>query len=118
MQALRQARFLRQFMLIWFGLTLAAAMASPLINPQTPNLICSALGGVKLAPDSAGDSSSTGHHTLDCPLCLNALLAPQLLQFSLALPSGLAHAMQPVFAALIAAATAPPLPSRGPPLVS
>jgi hypothetical protein len=32
-------------------------------------------------------------------------------------PSSLAHALQPIAAAHIAAATAPPLPSRGPPVL-
>jgi hypothetical protein len=52
---------------------------------------------------------------MDCPLC--ASVAAPLLRLNALLirPSALTHALQPLAAAHIAALTAPPLPSRGPP---
>jgi hypothetical protein len=48
-------------------------------------------------------------------LCASISAPPPALNTALTQPSPLAHVMQPLAAAHIAALTAPPLPSRGPP---
>jgi hypothetical protein len=52
---------------------------------------------------------------MDCPLCLLTGAPPPALVAALPHPLPLAHAVQPIPAARIAAATAAPLPARGPP---
>jgi len=52
---------------------------------------------------------------MDCPLCMSLAFPPAPLALQVVKPSPLSHALQPIAAAHIASATAPPLPSRGPP---
>jgi hypothetical protein len=51
-------------------------------------------------------------------LCASINAPPPVFSTTLTQPSPMAQAMQPAVAAHLAAATAPPLPSRGPPLFS
>jgi hypothetical protein len=50
-------------------------------------------------------------------MCLLVALPPSSNGMAFVKPSALAHALHPIAAAHIAAATAPPLPSRGPPVL-
>lgn len=76
MNTLRRAHAITRFMLVWMGLCLFAAVASPLIKPQAMSLVCSASGGVKLIDASGqGVPATSLHHTLDCPACLS-FIAP------------------------------------------
>ena len=52
---------------------------------------------------------------MDCPLCATPSAPPPTPVAAVLPPHPLAHALQPVEAARIAAATAAPLPARGPP---
>ena len=45
MQTLRHAHFLARFVLVWFALAIGVAIASPIVNPQAIELICSGSGG-------------------------------------------------------------------------
>lgn len=113
MQRLRQATVLARWVLVWFALSLGAAMASPLVKPQAMQLVCSAAGTAKLLPADGGEDSGAGH-LLDCPLCAASGVPPST-------------AMQPQHVApeppLAFAAATPverrgaraPLPARGPP---
>jgi hypothetical protein len=105
MQQLRHALQLTRFVLVWFALSIGVAIASPVVNPQGMDLVCTSTGSMKLVVQGEDDGVASSSHTLDCPLCAS-ISAP---------PSPLAHALQPLVAAHIAAITAPPLPSRGPP---
>ena len=71
MHRLRQARLLARLVLAWLLLSLGVAVASPLVQPQSMQLLCSpASGGFKLITvDGDGAPVSDTHH-LDCPLCL------------------------------------------------
>ncbi|NBO82929.1 MAG: hypothetical protein EBU75_08900 [Betaproteobacteria bacterium] len=51
----------------------------------------------------------------DCPLCASVSAPPPPLTVHFEKLTPLAHALHPIAAAHIASATAPPLPSRGPP---
>lgn len=55
MSALRPARSLARLVLAWFVLALGIAVASPLVKPQSWQMVCSAAGTVKLLNiDDAG----------------------------------------------------------------
>lgn len=118
MQALRHARFLARLVLAWFVLALGVAIASPLVQPQSLELICATGGAMKLIVKNADGTAQERGHTLDCPLCATVAAPPPVLTPVVLVPSSLAHALQPVAAAHIAARTAAPLPPRGPPTLS
>lgn len=118
MQALRHARFLARLVLAWFVLSLGVAIATPLVQPQSLELICATGGAMKLIVKNADGTAQERGHTLDCPLCATVAAPPPVLTPVVFAPSSLAHALQPVAAAHIAARTAAPLPPRGPPTLS
>lgn len=104
--------------LLWFMLSLGVAIASPLVHPQAMELVCSASGSVKaiVHTDDGAQELGTGH--LDCPLCMLAGAPPATPTLALPVLMPLAHAMRPIPSAHIAAATAAPMPARGPPSLS
>lgn len=118
MQSLRQARFLVRLVLAWFVLSLGAAIASPLIQPQAMELVCSAGGAMKLIVKSDDGAKELSGHTLDCPLCATLSAPPPASRLQAEPPPALAHALHPIAAARIAGRTAAPLPPRGPPAFS
>jgi hypothetical protein len=117
MQHLRRAKNLAAFVLLWFAASLCISVASPLVSPKSLDLVCSSNGLIKLVSASADESNppDLSMHNLDCPLCMSVVFPPLPTVGQFIPPSPLAHALQPIAAAHIAAATAPPLPSRGPP---
>jgi hypothetical protein len=117
MQHLRHAIHLTRLVLVWFALSVGVAMASPIVNPHGMDLVCTSTGSMKLVVQGTDDVAASSH-TLDCPLCASISAPPPALNTTLTQPSPLAHVMQPTAAAHIAAVTAPPLPSRGPPSLS
>jgi hypothetical protein len=117
MQHLRHATYLTRLVLVWFALSVGVAIASPIVNPHGMDLVCTSTGSMKLVVQG-DDEAAASSHTLDCPLCAAISAPPPAINTSLTQPSPLAHAMQPIAAAHIAAVTAPPLPSRGPPTFS
>lgn len=119
MQRLRNAAILARWVLAWFALSLGVAVASPLVKPQSVDLVCSANGAVKLVVkgDLPGEGKPASSHTLDCPLCLPMAGPPPAIQAELPVLQPLGRAVQPIPAARIAALTAAPLPARGPPAV-
>jgi hypothetical protein len=119
LQSLRNAPSLAKLALLWFALTLGAAVASPLVNPQTELVICTGAGMLKvvLADDGTVSTAATSDSgdTLFCPLCLVAGAPPSVVLSKVSTPQPLAHALQGVPAAIIAARTAAPPPARAPP---
>jgi hypothetical protein len=118
MQILRNASFLARLVLAWFALSLGVAVASPLVNPQGMELICSGSGAIKVLLKTDDGAKELRSHTLDCPLCVQAATPPPVVHALVLAPHPLAHALQPVVAAEIARRTAAPLPARGPPALS
>ncbi len=114
LQALRHAHQLTRFVLVWFALALGVAMASPLVSPRSIDMVCASGGVMKLVASADGDEAPSSS-AMDCPLCMSVAFPPAPLAQQAVKPSPLAHALQPIAAAHIASATAPPLPSRGPP---
>ena len=114
MQTLRHAHTLARLVLVWFVLSIGVAVASPLVAPKSMELVCTTAGVTKLVAQGDDDTQAS-NHLLDCPLCAATGAPPTAVNTTLTQPSPLSHALQPVEAARIASATAPPLPSRGPP---
>lgn len=115
MHTLRRSITFARLILAWFVLTLGVAVASPMVSPKALQLVC-ANGGVQaVLVDGSGDATTLGHHTLDCPMCLSAVVpavppVPRVVQ-----PQPLVHAAVPLPVARIAAMVGAPLPPRGPP---
>ena len=73
------ARILRQFtrwVALWFVLSLGAAVASPMIQPQAMSLICSSAGAMQVIVQTDDGAIELGSHSLDCPLCANLAAPP------------------------------------------
>ena len=115
MFVMHRARQLARFVLVWFVMAMGVAIASPMVNPKAMDLVCTSGGGMKWVVVGDDDASTSSAHTLDCPLCVHFSAPLPAVHTGATFNLSLAHAMQPVVAARIAAATAPPLPSRGPP---
>jgi len=115
MQALRKTPWLARLALLWFALTLGVAVASPLVNPQSEVMICSAANGmVKVVLNDDG-SLGTAPGSMDCPLCMVGGAPAPVQQHTVQAPCPLTQVLQSVPEAFIAARTAAPPPSRGPP---
>jgi hypothetical protein len=115
MQNLRRAHFLVRLVLVWFALSIGAAIASPVINPQPLQLICTGSGVMKVlvtTPDGMQEESS---RSMDCPLCASISAPPTMLNLVVEPVLPLSYAVQSIPAAVIAKLTAAPLPARGPP---
>lgn len=129
LQTIRSAHRLVRRVLVWFVLSLGVAVASPLVNPQSTELICSGTGVMKLLVKNADGTFGTigtiddggtefASRMLDCPLCASVSAPPPGDKVAAApdLPPG--PALQAMPAAHITARTAAPPPGRGPPLIS
>jgi hypothetical protein len=115
MEIFRTDKFLHRFLLVWFMLSVGIAAASPWVSPQAKDLVCTSGGFVKVV---ISDKDGTVHepvHTMDCALCMAVGIPPSPVHSQFIKPSSLSRALHPIAAAHIAAVTAPPLPSRGPP---
>ncbi len=122
MQFLRKSHLITRMALVWFALFVCVAAASPLINPQSMEMVCSGSGVMKLVIQDQRQSDEglgvASGHTLDCSLC-GTVGAPPPVAISLpALTQPLAYALQSIPQARIAALTGAPLPARGPPTFS
>jgi hypothetical protein len=117
LQALRQSKFLARCVLVWFALSMAVAVAAPIVNPQPTALVCSAAGAVKLVSAGADDSAPVQNHLLECVLCLASSAPPVQTMRDLDSPDLLSFALQPAPSAWVAKRTAAPLLARGPPSV-
>ncbi len=117
--SLRYLHALGRLVLLWFVLSLGVAVASPLVHPQAMELVCSSAGAVKVIVQTDDGAQELGASHMDCPLCV-LTGAPPPAPLAIEAPSvqPLAHAVQSIPAARLAAATAAPLPPRGPPAFS
>jgi hypothetical protein len=104
--------------LLWFALSLGAAIASPMVHPVSMELVCSASGSVKaiVHTDDGAHELGTGH--LDCPLCMLGGAPPATRDVSPPSVAPAVHAAAPRAHSHIAALTAAPPPARGPPSLS
>ena len=117
MQILRNAHLLARFVLVWFVLSLSAAVASPLLSPQAAELICFGAGITKfiaMTDDGVKDVSSP---MLDCPWCATGGAPPPSFQVKFEFLVPLGQVLQSIPSAFMVALTAAPPPARGPPSV-
>ncbi len=118
MQNLRNAHLLARFVLVWFALFIGVAVASPLVNPEGVQLVCSATGSVKLVqPNADGDDASSGKHGLQCPLCL-PVAAPPVASAEAGAHVGLLFALHPLQQTRPVGLTRQPWQARAPPTFS
>lgn len=111
-------RALVRWVLLWFVLSVGAAIASPIVHPQSFELVCTSAGAIKVIVQTDDGPQEIGSAHLDCPLCLLGGPPTQADPAKPALSLPLGRAMQSIPAARLAAATASPLPARGPPAFS
>jgi len=120
LQTLRNAHHLTRLVLAWFALFIGVAVASPLVKPEAVQLVCSAIGGVKLVQADAAGADVDGvvsHTALDCPACL-PLIAPPVADLLAPLPMGsLSHVLQPLPATRLASLLGQPWQARAPPIL-
>ena len=115
MDYFRHTQTLARLVLVWFVISVGVAIASPLVVPKAMDLVCTTGGAMKMVSSDDADKAESTTHTMDCALCMAVGIPPAPMGSQFTKPSPLAHALHPIEAAHIAAATAPPLPSRGPP---
>ena len=115
MHKLRSSKLIASLVLVWFGLFLGSAVASALIKPGNMQMVCATGGGIKIVSLDGNGDELKNPSSMDCPLCATIISPPLFHHSSFTKPSVLEHALHPIAAAHIAALTAPPLPSRGPP---
>jgi hypothetical protein len=123
MNRLRIARHLShhigRWVLLWFVLSLGVSIASPIVNPQAIELICSGSGAMKIIVKTSDGSQEVAAGGMDCPLCASTHggAPPHTDALHIAPPQPLAHAVSAFFSAHITALTSAPMPARGPPLI-
>lgn len=116
MHTLRNTPWLTRLALLWFALTLGAAVASPMVHPQQETLICSAAGMFKVKIHTDGSLSTEPTSEAHCPLCTVGSGVPQMFSNPLSAPvQAQTKTLHIPTSAPVAAATAAPPPSRGPP---
>jgi hypothetical protein len=116
MQTLRNARLIARLVLVWFALSLGAAIASPLVAPKASELVCSGATVKLIVQGDDGQMTEAGHSSLDCPLCAITSAPPPLAGIQVQPPHPLSHALVPVEAARIAARIGAPWQARAPPV--
>jgi hypothetical protein len=96
-------------------LAFAAALASPLVQPKSIELLCTGTGSVKLLVGGADDADTNASMAPDCTLCVQASLPPPTYVIPAATPYSMAHVLHIAELSPAALRAAPPLPPRGPP---
>jgi hypothetical protein len=115
LQNLRNTPWLARLALLWFALTLGVAVASPMLNPQQELTICSAAGTVKLKISDDGSLNASASAEAFCPLCVMSGAPSDFVGTTFEAVQPLGRVLQSIPASHIAAHTAAPPPSRGPP---
>jgi hypothetical protein len=101
--------------MLWLLLALTAALASPLVRPQSVELLCTGTGSVILLIGSGDDADLKTGHTHDCTPCAQAS-APPVSKPAVAAPAPVnVYALHALPFARPAWPAAPPMPARGPP---
>lgn len=118
LQSLRNAHRLTRFVLVWLALFMGVAVASPILNPDSVQLVCTSGGSVKLVTAQVdGQDASDNGHGLHCPLCLPLLAPPAAAAPALA-PLGQSHALTSLAQTPLASLIGLPWQARAPPSFS
>ena len=113
------AKRLARLVLVWYVLFVGVSVLASTLSPRTLEVVCSSMGVMKVVV--GGDEGSPELRTsMDCPLCAQAspALPPPSLATLAHMPDACGHNVQRLPAAVLLARTAPPMPSRGPPVLS
>jgi hypothetical protein len=116
METLRRIQRLAcQLLLVWFALSIGAAVAAPLLQPQSMDVVCSGSGTMQLMPADDGGAADTGGHKHDCRLCVMVGAPPVPLVFG----AHAAPADTPLVQLPVPVPSQAPVPfqPRGPPLL-
>jgi hypothetical protein len=110
-------RRLARLVLVWYVLFVGVSVVASTLQPQTMEVVCSSMGIMKLVVQGEDDDAQM-RSSMDCALCAHATpaLPPPSATHLAHVSDARAHIVQRVPAAILLARTAPPLPSRGPPL--
>jgi hypothetical protein len=108
---------LARLVLVWYVLFVGVSVLASTLQPKTLEVVCSSMGIMKLVVQGEGGDAQV-RSSMDCSLCAHATpaLPPPTLAHLAHVADARSHIVQRLPAALLLARTAPPLPSRGPPL--
>ena len=112
---LRSSRWLPRAALLWFALTLCAAVASPVLHPQGEQVICSGMGMQKVLINEDGTTTTSAVSGISCPLCLVGGAPPVASTPFMAAVQIHGNMLPSAPAPHIASFTATQPPARGPP---
>lgn len=118
LQTLRQARWITRLVLVWFALFIGAAIASPMVKPVSGQVVCTAMGGMKMVMDGEDGNAAQPSASMDCPLCAPLIPPPAPEARVLEPVNPLGHVLRTLPSAHIAGLTGAPLPPRGPPALN
>lgn len=110
---------LARLVLAWYVLFVGVSVLASTLQPKTMDVVCSSMGIMKLVLQ--GEEGETQvRSSMDCPLCAHA--TPTLPSPTAAalvhLPDARSYTLKRLPEAVLIARTAPPLPSRGPPVLN
>lgn len=110
-------RLCARWVLAWYVLFVGVSVLAATLQPKTMEVVCSAMGIMKVVVQGEGEGPLV-NSSMDCPLCVHTTpaLPPSTVAALAHVPDARAHVVQALPEALLLARTAPPLPSRGPPV--
>ncbi len=110
-------RRLARLVLAWYVLFVGVSVLAATLQPKTLDVVCSSMGIMKVVVQGEGGDAQL-RSSMDCPLCAHATpaLPPPSVAHLAHVADARSHIVQRLPAAVLLARTAPPLPSRGPPL--
>jgi hypothetical protein len=114
----RTAQHITRWVLMWFALSLGAAVASPVLTPQTSLVVCTSAGLMTLVTLDDNHSVELGSHSLDCPLCAALAAPPPVVIWGAEPPFDLAFACQPHQTVRLASVLRGLWQARAPPVLS
>jgi len=110
-------RCLVRLVLVWYVLFVGVSVLAATLQPKTMEVVCSSMGLMKVVVQGEGGDAQV-RSSMDCPLCAHATPAmpPPTVAALAHVPDARSHIVQRLPEAVLTARTAPPLPSRGPPV--
>jgi predicted glycosyltransferase len=115
LQTLRRATALARWVLLGFVLSLGVAIASPIVNPQATQLICSGSGVMKVIVISADGSTEVTSQSMDCPLCVSIISPTPIAPVAIASPAQQNFKILAFHTIFNTKPSTSPPPARGPP---
>jgi hypothetical protein len=110
-----RSTLLMRAVMLWLMLAFTAALAAPIVQPQSMELLCSGTGSARLLVGGSDEADTAANMSPDCPLCLQASAPPPRSQLLVVSPSVQFDALQITAVSHPVRLSLPPLPARGPP---